>query len=152
MTTASSPSPAISRVQASMFALAKAVPSCPRWWVSAPQHPLPEATTTSQPCRFRRRIVASLICGASTCCAQPVSSATRFTRAPSAGKTWGREESEALGSASGTIRSMVRSRSGRNGISRLPSQPLISAARNSFGRGSTSPSMRRVSRSCSGRR
>jgi hypothetical protein len=51
------------------------------------QQPLPGAIITSQPCRFRSRIVARLISGANTCCAQPASSATRMRRSPSAGNT-----------------------------------------------------------------
>ena len=43
------------------------------------------ATTTSTPCRLSSRIVASLICGASTCWAQPLKRAMRARRGPEIG-------------------------------------------------------------------
>ena len=61
---------------------------------SSPHH---RAITTSTPWRVSRRIVASLICGASTCWAQPVISAARARRGPSAGNTWGRSTGSAPG-------------------------------------------------------
>ena len=57
--------------------------------ISEPQQPAPFAITTSAPCRVSRRIVASLISGASTCWAQPLSSATRARRCPSGRNTCG---------------------------------------------------------------
>ena len=43
----------------------------PRWWLNAPQHPVPSVILTSQLWRFRTRIVASLILGSSNNCTQP---------------------------------------------------------------------------------
>ena len=71
-------------------AAASAASCLPMCWVSAPQHPTPSATTTSMPRRVSRRMVASLISGASTVWAHPVSRATRPRRAPWAGCTGGR--------------------------------------------------------------
>ena len=51
MTTASSPPLFRTFIQARMLAAAEAWLSAvlPMWWVSAPQHPMPLAMTTSQP-------------------------------------------------------------------------------------------------------
>ena len=59
-----------------------AAPACS---ASAPQQPWPRGTTVSTPLRASTRSVAQLMSGASTCCAQPASSATRARRAPSRG-------------------------------------------------------------------
>ena len=57
--------------------------------LSAPQQPSPAGTTTSTPTRVSRRMVASLISGRSTRCAQPPSRITRRLRPLCAGKTPG---------------------------------------------------------------
>ncbi len=57
---------------------------------SAPQQPAPSDTTTSQPWRVSRRIVASLISGARTCWAQPVEQRHRAAARVGLGKTCGR--------------------------------------------------------------
>ncbi len=113
----------------------------------------PSATTTSQPCRVSSRTVASLISGASTGWAQPVSSATRFRRVPSAGndlrpidRRRRRRRATARGAASRA------SGAGQEpGASGRASAAPSSARRNRPGRGSTSASRRRSSRSGSGR-
>ena len=120
---------------------------------SAPQQPLPGATTTSQPCRVSSRIVASLISGASTCWAQPGSSATRIRRSPSAGKTCGRSIGEAAGTGCGASASSGRSRGGSSAGERLaPGARRASARRNQRRPGQHPPSSRRSSRSSHGRR
>src|SRR5712691_7726056 len=78
---ASSPSPSISAVQASMRRRAAVRASCSRpiWWTREPQQPS-SATTTSMPWRVSSRTVAALIDGAMTGATQPVRSATRPRR------------------------------------------------------------------------
>ena len=68
-------------------ARASASSSRPIWWVNAPQHCSSLTSTTSMPWRVSTLMAAWLIRGASTCCAQPCSSATRPRRGPSAAKT-----------------------------------------------------------------
>ena len=96
----------------------------PMWWVSAPQQPAPAAITTSQPCRVSSRIVAALIRGSSTRCAQPVSSATRMLP-----RALGREDlrvvqpGSAAAAARGAIASIARSRVGHQPGERPPEPP-----------------------------
>ena len=112
MTSASSPSPSISAASARMLAAAMAWLSDarPMWWVSAPQQPTPLGITTSQPWRRSRRIVASLMSVFSAFCAQPVSSATRRRRGPSATNTCGRSLRLRAGNRGGAMSSIARSR------------------------------------------
>ena len=132
ITIASSPAPWTSRIQARMFFAAEAWLSrvLPMWWVSAPQQPAPSASTTSQPCRVRRRIVAALIRGSRTRWAQPASSATRLRRGPSAGNTCGRvEPGFARQDPFGASSSIARSCAGISGANGRPSRAARSAKR-----------------------
>ena len=163
MTMASSPSPpssAVSRAQPARAARTVSIACAwrPMWWVSAPQQPTPRATTTSMPRRVSIRIVASLIEGASTVCAQPTSRATRPTRCPSARCTCGACIALAGGMRAGASDSIARmrcdgsprpgTRPARGRASRAPR----SAQRNTAGCGSTRDSTSRMTRSCQGRR
>jgi hypothetical protein len=58
--------------------------------------------------RVNNLIVASLIEGANTCCAQPVSKPTRPRLSPCAGKTPRRSIAEGDGTCAGASRSMAR--------------------------------------------
>ena len=84
---ASRPSPSISAIQARTLALAnsRACLRLPMCRFNEPQQAAEAGTTTSQPRRVSRRIVASLMCGESTGCTQPASKATRHFRSPRAG-------------------------------------------------------------------
>ena len=115
---------------------------------SAPQQPLPLATTTSQPCRVSSRIVASLISGASTCWAQPGSSATRIRRSPSAGKTCGRSIGDAAGTRRGARLSIARSRARQQRRrTAAPAAPPRAPARNRPAAAAPRRAARRSSRS-----
>jgi hypothetical protein len=82
------------------------------------------ATTTSQPCRVSSLIVAAFMPGSSTRCAHPVSSASRFRRSPSAGKTCGASNELAGGSDRGANSSIART---CRGISRANGRAIPAA-------------------------
>ena len=135
----------------------------PMCWTDEPQQPEPATFTTSTPCRVSSRTVASLTSGASTCWPQPGISATRLTRWPTAGKVCGRSTGEASGMTAGiaSIIALIRRRkvappgsllrAGSAAASGLASQPSTVTQRNRRGRGISTPSSRRSSRSASGR-
>ncbi len=70
-------------------AVARADSAAPMCRASAPQQAWPGGITTSTPFAASTWRVARLMPGASTCCAQPASSATRARRGPCAGKILG---------------------------------------------------------------
>ena len=96
-------------------------------------------------------MVASLMAGERTCCAQPCISATLAFRAPMAGKTCGLSTGEGAAIVFGTIWNRLPKRPGRKRPTGFATQAPISARRNSQGRGSTVASIERISRSRSGR-
>ena len=153
-TTASSPSPSTSRIQAATLALtASSVGSVlPKWWVRAPQHPAPAATMTSQPWRVRSRTVASLMAGSRTCCTQPVSRATRIHLGPSAAITWGRSTGDGRTDRRGARRSIPFRRPGISAAKGRARRDPMRARRNSPGLGNTAARMPRNNRSGKGRR
>src|SRR5438105_3662381 len=128
---ASSPPRSISAVQASMLrrAWSSALRSLPMWWTSAPQQPSPAVSTTSTPCRLSSRIAASLISGASTGWAQPLSSATRPLRSPSGLNSPGWTAADAAGSDEGDKASIAASLSpcGRRRIQLVAEQHISRA-------------------------
>ncbi len=84
---------------------------------------MPRAITTSQPSRRRSRIVASLMSVFSAFCAQPVISATRRFRSPSAGNTCGSSLRLTGGTRFGAISSIARSRA--SGMKRAKGRPIF---------------------------
>ena len=122
------------------------------WWVSAPQQPAPSATTTSQPIRVSRRIVASLISVFNAFCAQPVISATRFFFGAVGAKLCGSSLRLTGGITLGAISSIARRRG--SGISPAKGAPILassSATRNRIGYGKMRASIQRSTRSDNGR-
>ncbi len=114
---------------------------------------MPFAITTSQPCRVSSRTVASLMSAFSAFCAQPVISATRIRRSPSAGKTCGSSIRLRGAISAGAISSIALSRA--SGISRAKGRPIfaaISASRNRPGCGRIFARLQRSARSKAGRR
>jgi hypothetical protein len=124
ITMASSPSPSISAIQASMLRRAKAWPwaSRPMWCTRAPQQPSPFGWTTSTPWRLRRRTAASLKPGLSTGWAQPDRIATRARRSPSALNVPGLSKGERAGTWAGASSIIAPRRVPRKGS--LPISPL----------------------------
>ncbi len=96
-------------------------------------------------------MVASLISGASTFCAQPVISTTRFFRCPPAGCNRLPSRRDAGGRLVGAISSIAFSGPENRFFAGCASFAPNSEARKSMGRGSTTPSTVRRSRSKSGR-
>ena len=88
--------PAASNVSIVRRAISTARAWSPPWAFRAPQQPWPAGATTSQPFFASTRAVARLWAPKTTDCTQPVSSATRARRGPSAGVSVG--SGDALGS------------------------------------------------------
>ena len=123
-------------------AKARAAGRSPVCQASPPQQPCAAGTTTSTPFRASTSMVAVLMSGSSTRCAQPVSSATRARRSPRAGVTAGHDS--AGGTCAGTRSSIGRSRAGTSGRNIFPNCPNHVATRKRAGNGMVCAVMKRV--------